>query len=539
LHSQPLPDSRPTNEFGTGTCYNRSNPKPGPTLGPMPHPTADSPAAHPEPVVRLSLWDTICLIVGIIIGASIYQASPFIFEKAGSPLQGMTAWVLGGAVSLIGALCYAELASCYRTSGGDYTYLTRAYGSKVGFIFAWAELSVIRTGGSIAFMAYIFAKYASEFYYLGEHSKLVYALGGIIALTFINAVGVRPGRVVQNVLTTANIIGLSSIALIGLYCVFFPAPHPTAADKAAADVAAAVGAATNPLGAASAAHSVPTLTVSFAITMVMVLYAYGGWNEAAFIASEVQNPKQNVRRALVIGTLLVTAIYLAVNLAYLAALGYWGVVSSNAIAADMYAIPFGDRGRKVISALVMVSSLGSIHGLLFTGMRLYGTFGRDHSLFAWLAGKGDRPHAHGALFAQAVFSILLIGVVELAYQWRVVLAHCADYFGIALGAEFKTQGDIYKLVACTAPVFWLFFLLTGSSLFILRWKEPHRERPFRVPLYPVLPLIFVLSCAFMLVRSTAYALEQEPAEAIVVAGLMLVGVPLCLLSGRTRRRADG
>src|SRR5262245_35920058 len=122
---------------------------------------------------RLSLWDSICLVIGIIIGASIYQSSQLVFQSAGSATTGMAAWVIGGIVSLIGALCYAELASAYRTAGGDYTYLTRAYGSKVGFMFAWAELSVIRTGGSIAYMAYIFARYAVEFYNFGPTSKLV------------------------------------------------------------------------------------------------------------------------------------------------------------------------------------------------------------------------------------------------------------------------------------------------------------------------------------------------------------------------------
>src|SRR5262249_14745156 len=117
-----------------------------------------------EPRALLSLWDAICLIIGIIIGASIYKAPPEIFRNVARPWAGMGAWALGGIVSVIGALCYAELASAYRTAGGDYTYLTRAYGSKVGFFFAWAELSVIRTGGSIAFMAYIFATYAHEFY---------------------------------------------------------------------------------------------------------------------------------------------------------------------------------------------------------------------------------------------------------------------------------------------------------------------------------------------------------------------------------------
>jgi basic amino acid/polyamine antiporter, APA family len=498
------------------------------------------PSAVPSPSghrARLSLWDSVCLIVGIIIGASIYETAPTIFKSSGSASMGMAAWALGGVVSLIGALCYAELASAYRTAGGDYTYLTRAYGSKVGFIFAWAELAVIRTGGSIAFMSYVFARYAVEFYNFGPTSKLVYALLGIIVLTFINAVGVRPGRVVQNVLTTANIIGLSSIAIIGLIWTFVPKQGPTAGDHLAVEVAAAVGASNNAMSAAATAYSM-AVPLSFAFTMVMVFYAYGGWNEAAFIASEVKNPKRNIRRALIIGTLLVTSIYIAVNLAYLGALGYWGVCKSEAIAADMFALPFGDVGRKAISALVMVSALGSVHGLLFTGMRLYGTFGRDHRLFSCLAGKEDQPHARGALFAQAAFSILLIAMVEMAFHWRQFLGEIAAHVGFHLDPAFQQNGDIYKLVACTAPVFWLFFFLTGCSLFVLRWKEPRHERPFRVPLYPVLPLVFVISCAFMLFKSAAYALEQEPAEALIVAALLLLGVPLCIWSGRTRLKCQ-
>src|SRR5687768_12692463 len=170
----------------------------------MSRPVSDTDTPPPVEGPRLSLWDSVCLIVGIIIGASIYETSPSIFKSSGSAGMGMAAWALGGIVSLIGALCYAELASAYRTAGGDYTYLTRAYGPKVGFMFAWAELSVIRTGGSIAFMAYVFARYATEFHPLGPNSRLIYALLGIITLTMINAVGVRPGRVVQNCLTTAN-----------------------------------------------------------------------------------------------------------------------------------------------------------------------------------------------------------------------------------------------------------------------------------------------------------------------------------------------
>jgi amino acid transporter len=366
-------------------------------------------------------------------------------------------------------------------------------------------------------MAYIFAKYATEFCDLGPQSRLIYALLGIIVLTFINAIGVRPGRIVQNALTTANIVGLTGIAIIGLVWWVFRLGVPAPVQQAADNVPQSV-------------------ELSFALTMVLVFYAYGGWNEAAFIAAEVKNPRRNVRRALVLGTLLVTVIYLCVNLAYLGALGYDGVCRSKTIAADMFELPFGVAGRKIISALIMFSSLGSIHGLLFTGMRLYGTFGRDHPVFAWLAGKGDSNHSHGALFAQAIFSIILIAVVELAIHWRQAMSTLAGSIGWRVDFDLGSGSEnIYKLVACTAPVFWLFFLLTGCSLFVLRWREPNRERPYRVPLYPILPLIFVLSCAFMLYKSTAYALEQEPAEAIIVAGLMFGGLPLGLLSSLSKR----
>jgi APA family basic amino acid/polyamine antiporter len=491
----------------------------------------DLPAESSHKPTRLSVWDSICLIIGIIIGASIYETSPNIFRSSGSAQNGMIAWMIGGFVSLIGALCYAELASAFRSAGGDYTFLTRAYGRPMGFFFAWAELAVIRTGGSIAFMAYVFARYATEFYSLGEQSKLIYALGGIIGLTFVNAIGVKPGRWMQNLLTTANILGLTSVALIGLIWWLFYPNEPTLAHKTAATVAVAVGEAANPHALPVAATTLPVpFELSISLTLVLVFYAYGGWNEAAFISSEVRNPKRNVSRALIIGTMLVVCIYLAVNLAYLGALGYWGVCNSNAIAADMFALPFGNAGRKIISALVMVSALGSVHGLLFTGMRLYGTFGKEHKIFSWLAGKDNQPHALGSLFAQAGFSILLIAVVELAYHWRMLLSSLANSLGVPMNPNFEETGDILKLVACTAPVFWLFFLLTGCSLFVLRWREPNRDRPFRVPLYPVLPFLFVASCAFMLWKSATYAFDQEPAEAIIVAGLMFSAVPLYLFS---------
>ncbi len=478
--------------------------------------TVDNSTQEERP--QLSLWDSICLIIGIIIGASIYHYPPSIFASAGGAIEGMIAWFAGGVISLVGALCYAELATTYRAAGGDYTYLTKAYGPRIGFIFAWAELSVIRTGGSIACMAYIFAHYATVLYPLGPHSTLTYAISSVLGLTILNTAGVRPGRIVQNVLTVSNFVGLAGICLIALWASVFHPPIPAVPVEA------------------RAAEDIES--VSLALMMVFVFYAYGGWNEAAFISSEVKNPKRNIRRALLIGTSLVMLLYMAVNLAYLSTLGFDFVCKTKLVAMDMYAIPFGEAGRTGICVLVMLSALGSINGLLFTGMRLYGTFGADHKFFTWLAGKGGHHVAYGALFAQAAFSFLLIAVVESAMQWRKILAEIAPYFNMQLTEEFHKAGDIERIVTCTAPVFWIFFLLTGCSLFILRIKDPDRERPVRVPFYPIMPLIFCASCAFMLYRSGMWALKQEPAEALIVASLMLLGIPLCFLSGRAAKRAQ-
>ena len=447
----------------------------------------------------------------------------------------MAAWGLGGVVSLIGCSVIG-VGERLSHGGRRLQYLTRAYGPKMGFAFAWAELSVIRTGGSIGFMAYVFARYATEFCNLGDQSKLIYALLGIIGLTFVNAIGVRPGRLVQNALTTANIVGLSSIALIGIIWYFLPSQGPTAADRAAADVAAAVGSSTSPLPAAAATTTLPeSFMLSFALTMVLVFTLTAvGTKRRSLIGgrqAEVQySPRIDLRHRPGHRDLYAREPRVSRRARLLGRLQ----IERDCRGRFRSAIRRGRKKNELRSRHVFVARVdprSSLHG-----DALYGTFGKDHKLFAWLSGKDESTHrALGALFAQAVFSILLIAVVELAYHWRQFLNELAAAVGMRLDLDVQTNGDINNLVACTPPVFWLFFLLTGCSLFVLRWKEPNRERPYRVPWYPVLPFVFVASCAFMLYKSTAYALEREPAEAIIVAGLMLLGFPLGILSSRASR----
>jgi amino acid transporter len=478
-----------------------------------------TPEKPDSPTTSLGMWDAVSIIVGIIIGATIYEMPPLIFGNFAKPEYAIGAWVLGGVLSITGALCYAELATAYPTTGGDYTYLTRAYGPAVGFLFAWSELTVIRTGGSIAAMAYVFASAVKSLpgADFGPRSGMVYAAAAIVALALVNLAGLKPGKWTQNFLTLIKVLGVGGIIVAGAVWYYQgKTPVATAEPEPLAD----------PWG-------------GFALAMVFVFYAYGGWNEAAYVAAEVRNRRKNILRALLIGVGLVSIIYVAVNLAYLGALGREDVrtFGKEMVPARVLRLHFGDLGATVMSALVMISALGAINGLLFTGIRLYGTFGRRESLFQVLAQRGGWKVPPGALFAQVFFSLALIGLVEFSDAWKPGVKWLGDHLGWAVPRAFlPNDGPVRPkgfsdLVTCTAPVFWLYFSLTGFAVLVLRRRDPQVERPFRVPLYPVLPLLFVSSSLFMLYRSTKYAFDQGPAEAAIVVVFMLLGVPLYALSG--------
>jgi amino acid transporter len=235
-----------------------------------------------------------------------------------------------------------------------------------------------------------------------------------------------------------------------------------------------------------------------------VLYTYGGWNDAALVAAEIKDRRRNIPRALILGTLLLTVIYLAVNGAYLAGLGFNGARSSSQIAADLVQSRVGSGGASAISLLVIISALGAINGLIYTGSRIYSSMGADFRLFSRLARwDGKRQAPITSLAWQGVITLGLILLVGTS-AGRASLDWILGPFGVK-PAGWEGHGGFDTLLRCTAPVFWLFFLGTGISLFVLRFREPNQSRPFKVPLYPVLPLIFCAMCAYMLYSATAYA----------------------------------
>jgi amino acid transporter len=429
---------------------------------------------------RLGLWDAACLVVGIVVGTSIFRAPPQVFENTESAWQALGAWALGGLLSLVGALCYAELATTYARNGGDYEYLTQAYGRWAGFLFGWAQLVAVWTA-SVGTMAYSFGDYGVRLFGLKETATVWLAAAAVVLVAVVNVGGMALGTWTQNVLTAAKVLGLVGVVAAGLW-------------------AAGRGSETLPANVPSGSTG-----RSFGLAMVFVLYAYGGWNDAAFVAGEVRNRRRNLPLALLGGVTGVTVIYLAVNAAYLSALGFAGARASQTPAIDALAVAIGPVSGKLIALLVMISALGAMNGMIFAGSRVFARFGADHRLFRWLGKRepgDDSPWA--AIVAQSAVTLVMIFSVGME-SGRAAIDRALGAIGASSVPWATYYGGFDTLLAATAPVFWGLFLAVGIGLFVLRWKNPTRERPFSVPYYPLPPLVFCATCGFMLYSSVEYA----------------------------------
>jgi APA family basic amino acid/polyamine antiporter len=442
--------------------------------------STDAATAAPKPA--LGMFDAIAVIVGIVVGAGIFRTPSVVAANVGSSSMFLLTWVLGGFVSLIGALCYAELTTAFPHAGGDYHFLTRAFGRKLAFLFAWARMSVIQTG-SIAVLSFIIGDYLSQIYSIGSLSSVLYAAVVVVVLTGINIMGINFGAGTQRLLVMLEILGILIVLVAG----FFFAPAQTAA------AAEAVG----PAGAAADAGSGSAL----GLAMVFVLLTFGGWNEAAYISAELRGGRKSMAKALLVSIGVITAIYLLVNLAFLKALGLAGMAQSDAVGGDLMQVTFGEAGVVLIGIIVSVAALTSANATIFTGARTNYALGRDFRVFSALGKWNEQT-------STPVNAFIVQGVIALAL----------------IGLGLLTRNGFETIVEYTAPVFWFFLLLVGVSLFILRKKEPHRERPFRVPLYPITPLIFCLTSAYLLYSSLMYT----GLGALVGVAVLGVGVLLLL-----------
>ncbi|MGE0407318.1 MAG: APC family permease [Candidatus Korobacteraceae bacterium] len=438
------------------------------------------------PRPSLTVLDAVSIVLGIVIGAGIYQSPSVVAANTGSAGQMLLIWVAGGVLSLLGALCFAELATAYPHAGGNYEYLRRAFGADTAFLFAWGRMTVIQTG-SMALLGFVFGDYASQILSLGRYSSAIYALAAILVFTAINLIGLRLSKNAQNVMTVVEVLGIAVLIIAGL--VLSP-PAP------AAPVAA------------------PATGGSLGLMMIFVLLAFGGWSEAAFVSAEVKS-RNGITIALFASITVITTLYLLANLAMLRGLGLAGMAASSAVSADLMRVVAGENGARFISVLVTISAVSSLNVTVLTGARSIYAVGEDFGVLRFLGGWESKANApRNALLVQAVIAVLLVGLGTVAMAAQ----------GTTPRAGFET------MVAFTAPVFWFFFLLTGISLMVLRHREPDVPRPFRVPFYPIIPLVFCATGAYLVYATLAYAGMGSLAGAAVLAA----GVPVLMVARRKR-----
>jgi amino acid transporter len=436
-----------------------------------------------RPKELLSVTDGVFLVAGMVIGIGIFKLPGLVAANAGNGTQFFLAWVVGGVLCICGALVYAELASRYPETGGEYVFLRRGLGEGAAFVFAWARMTVIQTG-AIAGVAFVFGEYASQIVSLGAHSNALWAAIGVAALTGLNLAGTPQSKTLQKVMEVLLILALLAVAAGGIVA----------------------GGEAKPAAQASSGGA-------FTLMMIFVLYTFGGWNEGAYLAGEVREARRNMVKVLAGGLVLVTVLYLLVNWGYYRVLGLSGLKESKAIAVDAIRAVAGDRAALFIAVVVCVSALTTMNAAIFTGARTNWALGRDYRLFAFLGNWRDSGSTPAnALLVQLVIMLVLI---------------CA-------GAA--TRDGFEAMVAYGLPVFWTFLFLTGVTLFVFRRRGG--EAPlFRVPMYPVVPIVFLGMGAFMIWSSYDYVANSPYGPkfgALVLAGLavMAAGIPLYLLARR-------
>jgi amino acid transporter len=445
------------------------------------------PTEFVAPQQTLSWFDATSIIVGIIIGAGIYQATPQIAHSIGAAKWLMFLWFLGGVFSLCGALCYAELASAFPRAGGDYVYLSRAYGPWAGFLFGWLQTIVVRPG-DIAGMGFIFATYGNALAGTSSaHQQVLVAAVAVGVLTLVNVIGVRLGTRVQNGLTMFKVFGLLGVVAVAFLA---PAHSEPGALSNQPSFASEVSEIPHHDSSSEASGRLP-ITVAF----ILILFSYGGWNEMAYVAAEVKDPRRNLVRSLISGTVVVTTLYLLVNGAFLHALGIERMSRSSAVATDAISTAYPEYGPWLVGLLICVSSLGALNGLIFAGARISYAMGTEQR---WLRMLGKWDPRTGT----PVNALLLQGGIAIVL---IVLLGSFEY-----------------AVIYTAAAVYTFYLASAFAVAVLRWREPDLDRPYRVTAFPIPLIFFVMVCGYLIYSAAIFA----PRTTMLIACLTLVGLVL-------------
>jgi basic amino acid/polyamine antiporter, APA family len=435
---------------------------------------------------KLGLWSAVAVLIGSVIGSGIFRSPAGIANRLPGPLPMMAVWVTGGLFALCGALTLAEIAGAYPRTGGIYVFVREGFGRLPAFLFGWSELVLIRAAAygaiSTTFAEYCFRLFGHDTSVAPYDSYVHYLAAAAVAVTAaVNFVGVRWGSLVQNLTTLAKYGGLLAIVLAAL-AVGLPATggHYTPAI---------------PPGSFSIAP--------FGLALVSVLWAFDGWADLSFVAGEVKDPRRALPRALIIGSLAVLVIYLLANLAYLAVLPIDRMRVSPLVAADVAQVVIGPAGVVFVSLTVMVSTFGTLNGSLLTSPRIFFAMAEDGMLFRPIAKIHPR-------YETPYVAITLSAVLGVVFVLLRTFEQLADTF-----------------VTAIIP----FYALAVAAIFVLR-KRPGYDPSYRVPLYPVVPWLFILATLFLL--GNAIKDESSRWGTLGVLGTILVGIPVYWLTfGRT------
>jgi basic amino acid/polyamine antiporter, APA family len=436
-----------------------------------------------EPELRreLSLLDSTMINVGSMIGSGIFLVPATVALYLQSAPAIVVLWIVGGIISLFGALSIAELGTLYPAAGGQYVYLEKAYGPLWGFLYGWSAFSVILTA-AISAVAVGFATYLGYFIPLSPLGIKIVAIVSIIVLTVINCLGVRSGAVVQNILTFLK-IGM----LAALVALCFIMKGGTVFDAVS-----------------SSTQISPTEMIgTLGMALVAILWSYDGWIEITYVGGEVKNPKRVMPLSLILSTLVVILLYVLVNIAFISLLSVNSMSTSTMVAADASTALIGPLGAKIAVVAVIIATLGSNNGFILTGARIYYAMASERVFFRSFANVHPSFHTPiPSLVGQGTWACLLV-----------------------------LSGTFNQLITYTMFASWIFYGMTAAAVIVLRKKSPDIPRSYKTWGYPVTPVIFVLFSLYLVVAT----MIESPRDALFGLAIILLGLPAYFYWNRKKR----
>jgi len=418
---------------------------------------------------EIGLLEAITIVIGMVIGSGIFFKPSIVFNNAGSPIMGILAWVAGGVVTMASALTIAEIAAAIPKSGGIFIYLKELYGEKWAFLFGWVQ-TVIYVPGASAALAIILATQATNFVPMTPIEQKLFAILMIIIITTANVLSTKLGSKIQFVATIAKLIPIIIIIALGL-------------------IKGTAHSFSMPVGATAAG-------AGFGAAMLGTLWAYDGWVGVVNIAGELKNPKKDIPKSIILGLTVIMIIYVLFNLAIINIIPITDVLSSNKVASDAATVLFGKSGSLFITVGIIISIFGALNGYLMTGVRIPFAMAQDKLL-----------PCHKFL-----------GKVNDKYTTPLN----AFIFEAVLACLYVFSGSFDDLTDLVVFVLWIFFTMAVAGIFILRTKHKDLDRPYKVPFYPIVPLIGILGGIYIVMNT----LLTDTKKALIGLAITLIGLPV-------------